>query len=313
VSRRPRSPVVQDEPITRCPACGDSSRTPYLLKGALRLVRCGGCGLVYTDPQPREIVFQRYREQYDLADHFAAFTMRKEVLYRRRLAWLPTPAPHLSRLCDVGCGDGQFLELAREAGWDAVGIEPNPSAAARSRERGFKIHQGFLEDASQLPWRSFGLVTSWDSLEHTPEPRRFAQQLVRLLAPGGQLALTTLNRSSLVARTFRSRWSMVVEDHFTYWDRASLRALASSVGLTVVREESFGLGRDFVAPIDRLLERMRPHEQRMPISSFSRSVSASLHRWDAGRPFILLENIANGLLDRTALGVGLALVLREER
>jgi SAM-dependent methyltransferase len=294
-----------------CPACATSSRSPWLRKGELHLVRCRGCGLVYSDPQPRAVVVKRYRQEYDLAAHFQHFVERKELLYRRRLAWLPKATARFDRLCDVGCGDGQFLALARDAGWRGFGIEPNPPAAARSRSRGFAVEERFIEDATALPWGSFHLVTSWDSLEHTPEPRRFSEQLVRLLAPGGYLALTTLNCRSLVARAFRGRWSMIVEDHFTYWDSASLRALFEGLGLSVVREESYGLERDFVEPVDRLSRLTIPLNRSQPAAAAQPETSPQRVRpWDARRPVAFAEGIANKILDRTSLGVGLALLLR---
>jgi hypothetical protein len=94
-------------------------------------------------------------------------------------------------------------------------------------------------------------------LEHTAQSRACAQRLDLLLALGGSLALTTLNRRPLARRVFGMRWSMVLRDHFTYWDRRFFRSLFTSLGLTV-REDTMGLGRDFVEWVDRVARFRRP-------------------------------------------------------
>lgn len=302
--------AVEKMSLGRCPACGDRRRRPAGAKGALRLHKCLGCGLVYLDPQPRAEVERRYLGSYDLAAHFGRREARKTVLHKRRLARLPSPAAGRDRLCDVGCGDGQFLELARREGWRACGVDINPPAVKRARARGFEVFEGNFEAMDDLAWGSFDLVTSWDSLEHSAEPRLFAQRLARLLAPGGHLALTTLNRRSLAAMVFRTRWSMVVPDHFTYWERRSLEHLFNSLGLSSVRTETFGLGRDFVFWADRLSGpgRMR----RSPENSEGGPAElAPTVEWDTRGLVIRVENVLNEALRRFGGGVGVDMLMRK--
>ena len=192
-----------------CPACGRESARPSGEAHDLHFHRCLRCTLVFTHPQPRERVHRKYVDDYDLAQHFGQLAVRKRVLYEGRLALLPAPASGRDRLCDVGCADGQFLALAATRGWRTSGIELNPPAAAAARATGAEVSIGLLEHLDDLPWGQFDLVTSWDVLEHTPEPRRFSERLVRLLAPGGTLAITTLNYDSLVRRVFGWKWSMI--------------------------------------------------------------------------------------------------------
>lgn len=290
--------------LDACPACGAVGRTSYGTRQGLRLWRCEICGLIYSDPQPRGIVAERYKETYDLAQHFGALKERKTVLYERRFSWLPRPSSDAKRICDVGCADAQFLKLARERGWEPHGVEPNPPAAAAARREGVDVHEGWFEELEDLPWGTFDLVTAWDCIEHTPEPHEFAQRLVKLLRPGGAVALTTLNVQSLVARAFGMRWSMVVEDHYTYWDLSSLRSLMESVGLKVVEQHTFGLGRDFVTWIDRLAAG-RPGGRAGGAQSPGPRTTGG---WDARMTTIRVEEAVNAALDRTGTGVGQSLL-----
>jgi SAM-dependent methyltransferase len=260
------------------------------------------CGLVYVDPQPRRRVREKYLRDYDLASHFGDVADRKRVLFERRLPRLGRPAQGANRLCDVGCGDGQFLELAARKGWDPHGIEPNPPAARRAREWAAVVFEGTVEELSDLPWESFDVVTAWDSIEHTPTPRRFVEILVSLLKPGGLLLITTLNRRSLAARLASTRWSLIVEDHFTYWDRRSLATLLISCGLEVEDVHFFGLGRDLVRWVDRLTS---PRRAPSPAPGFGRSGT-----WSTAPAILFAEGFVNRLLDASGLGVGIEIETR---
>jgi SAM-dependent methyltransferase len=286
--------------LNHCPACGGRDRQCLTQAKGLLLRECLTCGLVYSDPQPRERVRAKYLHGYDLAAYFGAMSARKRVLFERRLDRLGPPRPGHRRICDVGCADGQFLELASARGWGPYGVDLNPPAVERARERGATVAQTAIEEAEALPWGSFDVVTTWDAIEHTAEPRVFAAQLARLIAPGGRLMLTTLNWRSLVGRVFGRRWSMIVDDHFTYWDGSSLRRLVESVGLEVVDVTYFGLGRDFFAWADRLAARLAGAKQE-PSGGPPRD-------WSAATPVLLAEELVNRVLNATKAGVGVELL-----
>lgn len=286
-----------------CPGCGGHRWKPAFTARGIYCVGCLDCGLVYSNPQPRDRVLEKYLKEYDLAEHFGDYEARKSSLIGRRLDRIGAPPPGRSRLCDVGCGDGLFLELARDRGWEVLGIELNPPAAERVRGRGIDVVEGEVERMEDLPWGMFDVVTGWDTIEHTPEPRVFLGKMVRLMAPVGRLHLTTLNRRSLVARAFGARWSLVVEDHFTYWDQRSLRELAHQVGLAVLHERSGGLGRDFVRWVDVL--------RRVKASSSSTVTGGTPSRpsdWGASPAILRAESALNRLLDATATGVEIEIV-----
>lgn len=269
----------------------------------LNLVRCLECDLVYSNPQPRQRVHDKYIGDYDLATYFGALESRKRVLFERRLDRIGPPQDGRSRLIDAGCGDGQFLELAAARGWEPFGIEMNPPAAARARERGATIWEGTVEEVEDLPWGSFDVVCSWDSIEHTPTPRVFAERFARLMAPGGRGELTTLNRKSLVGRLTGMKWSMVVDDHFTYWTGASLTRLLEGAGLHVDGTHYFGVGRDLVAFLDGA------RGSRRSAAAPGDLGDAPAPEWDTKESVLSLENVANRLLDVSRLGVGVWLSL----
>jgi SAM-dependent methyltransferase len=293
-----------------CPACSSGSRTLKRTVGDLFLQLCRDCGLIYLDPQPVGRVSAAWME-CDLAGHYEPWSKRKRILYERRLNEVGPPIGEANRLCDVGCGDGQFLELAAAMGWDPSGVEPNPSAASRARERGARVWEDGFESLDDLPWRTFDLVTAWDSLEHTPTPREFATRMSRLARPGGRLALSTLNASSVVARVFGARWSMIDEGHYTYWHPPSLQDLVESSGWTDVRARSLGIGRDFIRWLETAIGRF--NRSRRGANRRAAVTSSSTSDWGTSRAALGLEEIVNRVLGATNAGVSLEVFARATR
>ncbi len=251
---------------------------------------------------------QRYLEQYDLAVHFAAFRRRKLALFERRFAMLPTPIPGRDRLIDIGCADGQFLEAAGRRGWTVFGVELNPPAAAAAEAGGATVFRGELESMEHLPWGTFDLVTGWDVLEHTPEPRAFMERMVRLAAPGATIAISTLNVRSAVARCFGMRWSLVIDDHFTYWSERSLKSFVEDFGVEVAEVSTAGIGRDFFLWADGLQRRLRPRRSKPDAAAGTSSGLAAERRWDSVPAVLAVEGGVNRVLRATGAGVDVHLI-----
>jgi ubiquinone/menaquinone biosynthesis C-methylase UbiE len=107
------------------------------------------------------------------------------------LDWL-APRPGLKWL-DVGCGNGAFTELivTRNAPAEVQGIDPSDGQLAYARTRSgtamVKFHQG---DAMALPFadRAFDVATMALVIFFVPEPAKGVAEMVRVVAPGGQVA-----------------------------------------------------------------------------------------------------------------------------
>lgn len=99
------------------------------------------------------------------------------------------------RVLDIACGAGFGLEMLRQAGARAIGMDLDAEALSTCR-RGYPCAPVSRADAAHLPLpdESMDLVVSFETLEHVPDAEAVVAELARVLRPGGRLVLSTPNR-----------------------------------------------------------------------------------------------------------------------
>ena len=107
--------------------------------------------------------------------------------------------PPGSTLLDVGCGIGGSARiLARDYGFKVVGISISPAQIERARSltpAGLSCRFAVMDAlALELPDASFDAVWSVEACPHMPDKQRYADELLRVLKPGGLLAVADWNR-----------------------------------------------------------------------------------------------------------------------
>jgi SAM-dependent methyltransferase len=259
-----------------CDLCGANDTTALYawddwgeprLPGAF-LVACQRCGLMYLNPRPdqNEIgayyppEYSPYRPAIE-DEHFALmrWVRRRKLVVRRQLIERYSGA-QTGRLLDVGCATGLFLHEMALAGWNALGVEPSPQAATYAHERtGLEVFQGWLGDAPFEP-ASFDVVTYWDVLEHTFSPSAELARCVRLLKPGGLLAINVPNWDSVERRVFGPYWNGFDPPRHLYtFTRPVLTALLTQAALRPLAWTCFMPSYfSFIISLDRWLKVRRP-------------------------------------------------------
>jgi O-antigen chain-terminating methyltransferase len=138
---------------------------------------------------------------------------------------------------DLGCGRGEFLELLREAGVPARGVEANAHTAREGRERGLDVVEGdlvaFLRAQAAA---SLGGVFAAQVAEHLRPAvlQDLLREAHRVLRRGGLLALETVNPRSVVGFL-----EVYIRDltHERPLHPETLSFLAAAAGFTDVRIE----------------------------------------------------------------------------
>jgi 2-polyprenyl-6-hydroxyphenyl methylase / 3-demethylubiquinone-9 3-methyltransferase len=106
-----------------------------------------------------------------------------------------------ARVVDVGCGGGLLAESLAQAGARVTGIDLASAMIETARlhalESGLKIDYRLLS-ADQLAASGeppFDIVTCMEMLEHVPDPAATLAELARLVKPGGDVFVSTINRN----------------------------------------------------------------------------------------------------------------------
>lgn len=114
--------------------------------------------------------------------------------------------PRAGQLLDIGCGAGDFIELAGAMGWTASGCDPDPHVVAMCRCRGLNVREGgaaaFKDQAG-----TFNVVTLNQVIEHVIDPKALLRECFALLRPGGMVWIGLPNPRSIGFRQFGSAWA----------------------------------------------------------------------------------------------------------
>ncbi len=198
-----------------------------------QIVQCNNCGLVYANPRwPADDLVAAYAAVED--EMYVQERVGRELTFEKHLLALEKHAgPANGRtLLDVGAYIGVFVEIARAHNWLAEGIEPSGWAVAEARERGLPVHQG-VQHSPILADRVFDVITMWDVIEHVTDPTAEFRQAHRLLAPGGWLAVHTMNIDSIASRILGGRWPWLMDMHLYYFSRRTLASMLQKCGFEI--------------------------------------------------------------------------------
>lgn len=221
----------------RCVVCDGTTRKHELDVQEWSIVRCVGCGTRTLEPFPDDVHMDGFDDgsEYSLVEALHDAILSEHARTLRVLNALRAPG----RLLDVGCGTGLFLHAAREARWEPVGIDPSKKAVDISREAGFEVHHGMLEDAG-FERGSFDAIALMQVVEHLPDPRPLLQTCRDLLKPGGALLIATPNPASWLARTKGETFNhWIPPTHLAWYPPKALERLTIAAGFKPARTRTW--------------------------------------------------------------------------
>lgn len=161
-----------------------------------------------SDQQNLDIVFEE--ETHLLDTFFVALEDRFRGSYKEILDRLKVYLPFIEKaqigtsdspILDVGCGRGEWLELLRESGYVARGIDINNSMLEYCESRGLQVSKADLMKYLQsLPNDCLGAITGFHIIEHLSFETllNLFTEALRVLKPSGLLILETPNPENVL-------------------------------------------------------------------------------------------------------------------
>jgi 2-polyprenyl-3-methyl-5-hydroxy-6-metoxy-1,4-benzoquinol methylase len=258
------------EKIDRCDMCGDETGShrvlgqrlngqtgmkPKTKKGiSVSVVRCGNCGLIYSDPMPVPFDLQDHYgvppESYWEAQYFehdpGYFLNQIETF--KRLSY----APSAIRVLDIGAGIGKGMNSLQNAGFDTYGIEPSTAfyerAVSQMKIDPDKIKLGMVEEVDYEN-NFFDFITFGAVLEHLYHPASSIEKTLQWLKPSGLIHIEVPSSEYLISKVINTYYKILGTNYVTHlspmhqpfhlyeFSLKCFETLGKKLGFTIVHKE----------------------------------------------------------------------------
>ena len=209
-------------------------------KETFELYRDETLDLVFTHPQPDENSLPKYYESDDYISHTdgkrsvfeKAYHFVKGIALKNKLDLINSLQDSKGKLLDIGSGTGEFLNVAKEDGWEIIGVEPSSKAKAIAIKKGVS----FIDNTNLLEDQSFDVITMWHVLEHVPNIENQIKELKRLLKPNGTILIAVPNFNSFDAKYYDVFWAAYdVPRHLWHFSKTAIKALFQKQDLELIK------------------------------------------------------------------------------
>jgi len=196
--------------------------------------------MLVTSPQPDAANLSRYYESEDYISHTdgkrslfeKAYHFIKNIALKNKVSLINNLQDKKGALLDIGAGTGDFLSVAKNNGWNAVGIEPSEKARFIANQKGIKLKL----NTSDFENNSFDIITMWHVLEHVPNLENQIKELKRLLKPNGSIIIAVPNFKSYDANHYKEFWAAYdVPRHLWHFSKTAIHKLFQKENIELVK------------------------------------------------------------------------------
>lgn len=137
-------------------------------------------------------------------------------------------------LLEIGCGQGFFIEQALQKNkfMKVKGIETNKEAVEKAKLNKLPVEHIDLGEIVNRG-ETFDAVCTFQVLEHITDPRKFLEEIIAVLAPGGVLIMGVPNRDGFL----KNQYSLLdmPPHHMTRWNISAFIYLEKLFPIKLIR------------------------------------------------------------------------------
>ncbi|MBI3313352.1 MAG: methyltransferase domain-containing protein [Candidatus Omnitrophica bacterium] len=247
---------LQKMNLRQCPVCRSKQRKRCFPISQSEVFECMDCGLRYLDPclspsamseayESNESLKQLHdfhEGYYDYGDLTKQSKTRRD--FERSLAWMESrlSGSPAKSILDIGYGNGFFLALAKERGWQVAGIDTSRRNAELARKK-FSLNLACGDFERDIPNNeAFEAISFWDVIEHIPDPHPVLNKTFRVLKPGGFVVIGLPNDFSFLRMISTALYQLSFSkiktgiekvyflEHVAYYSLSTLTRLAEQNG-----------------------------------------------------------------------------------
>ena len=200
-------------------------------------VRCKSCGLLRSDPVfsldleklYRESTFDYQSEIYGLKKTYLKIVARNIPIKKKQGA-----------IYEIGCGNGFFLEVAKDVGFDVVaGVEPSKAAISKARSDIRKNLIASMMRSSLLENDKFDIGVMFHTLDHLADPATTLAACLQSLKKDGVFIAAVHNEKSWSSRLLRAKSPIIDVEHTYLFNKKTAKDLFEKVGFVNIKSRSY--------------------------------------------------------------------------
>ena len=190
----------------------------------LDLFQCGSCGLVQLDCSP----VPYYRDVIRAGGGTKTMTDMRRLQYGHFIDKCSLAG---KRILEVGCGQGEFLEMLKGFNVQGFGIENNQQLVDLATKKGLSVYRDFAGDGIHtLPGAPYDAFMQFNFIEHQPDPNGMVRCIRENLVPMG-VGLVTAPSFEYIRNDCVYE---VMRDHLAYYSERTLSFLFEKNGFDVL-------------------------------------------------------------------------------
>ncbi|MBI4179215.1 class I SAM-dependent methyltransferase [bacterium] len=212
------------ERVISCPICGESTEKSERRLSVYRADyhECAACRHHFVIRRPsRDALDAFYSRGEALSPVYVddkSLTRRLDEVSRPKAEWMLDAFRRRHgrlprRVVDVGAGGGHFVQVCREKGIEAEGVELSGRNLEFCRDRfGFDLIQAdFVKEWTR--WAGAEIITFWGVLEHTPDPMSFLAAAGRALSRDAGVVVAAVPRWECMGTAVQSIFTDSIVRH----------------------------------------------------------------------------------------------------
>jgi SAM-dependent methyltransferase len=222
-----QAPATYD--IYYCSSCDSSMAHPLEVDDRIY-------DLIYSNPErvPGYDRYQNYAKAAQDSSRPLDFLAESEDVYWAIREYLlqRNQSKNSYRILEVGCGLGYLTHSIARQGYQIEGLDISERAVAQAKARfGNQYINADLIEFSKTNLSAYEVVILTEVIEHVPQPFAILEAIHQVLEPGGEIVLTTPNRS-VYPSTFG--WHTDPPPvHLWWFSESSIRYMAHRMGYGV--------------------------------------------------------------------------------
>lgn len=210
----------------------------------LNVVQCKKCGLVYTNPRPSELVLNTYYNK-----NYCILKDKNEILKnkcnlccgggyvtydlrycKRLLSEMSKLIVEKGKMLDVGCGEGRFLKIAHDNGWQVYGQEISDEVVNSIQTKyNLNVRAGKLKDLN-FPDNYFNIVIMLNVIEHLTDPSEYLREIYRIMKKDAVVYISAPNIILL-----NKYIELDIPEHIYYFSVKSIQKMLEKTGFKIIK------------------------------------------------------------------------------